>query len=618
MFRDADLEGAYANVAAKMNLYVGQPVAVFPGKKHLRLADAAESMSKIAGWDGWYMLVSGSIPSGCNTLIPLYVNAVTAGNYRRRAAKIDAEDGKNSRTTLSTHEVKSGVVAAATWCLIKRLPHALSQEFKDLRVECIVFFPTKLTTSDRATYDRLVSKLEERIAGPDGRKDFDFEEEFDLDGLCVRKVDYLSGDHVAFAHPLGRVMEAMQERRRLAKRRFAKGSAAERGAKEFCNAIYGTLASPYTAVGNVVAANVITATVRALAFLMQNGLNGHQVVTDGCLFRADEVPACTLAECLECDPLYMVRRPDPEALSMRRASNIPEDDAAFTDWYRRHVRRFLGIEGNDPELEWLLDLHGLTLKEVGGRKSFDALCCVGKADHVKYHGSGKGLTPVDYKLRGFGDDAKKEIAAWLTRVARRDRFEPVPLVEDWKLLGAAEAVDAAYKGACLLRRQLGPSNDQRKTRVFFPLGYEKRMIKRFGLVRLGAFLFPTQRKWNSWKKAEDAFRRKHHAGFELLALRRPLDEREEGSVVAVLEDIFDKIRSKKAPHNSLNLGRISAFKSTAKSIKRERDELIEDLDFKFAESIDVATAEGAERLTGWQVSSGRLRAIRRERTWHAK
>jgi hypothetical protein len=262
MFRDADLEGAYANVAAKMNVYVGRPETVYPGKKHLRLADAAKAMGKVAAWDGWYMLVSGNIPSGWNTPVPSCIDAVTAANYRRRAAKINAEDAKNARTIPTTDEVKSGVVAAPTWWVINRLPHRLRDEFKNLRVECIVFFPKKTTTADRVAYDRLVAKLEERLAGPGGKKDFDFEEEFDLEDLCIRKIDYLTGDHVSLAQPLGRVMKAVQERRRQAKQQWAKGSAAERGAKEFCNAIYGVLASRYTAVGNVVAANVITATVR--------------------------------------------------------------------------------------------------------------------------------------------------------------------------------------------------------------------------------------------------------------------------------------------------------------------------------------------------------------------
>jgi hypothetical protein len=612
-FFDADLEGAYANVAAEVTLYAGQPVVVYPGRNAVRRADAMRWLKRnSAGWDAFYVVVSGKIPSGCNTLIPSVVDAVTAENYRRHAPNIGKADSaepdrrRYAKTVLTTGEIKSGVVGLATWQVIKLMPEAIRSEFQNLRVEAMVFYPKSLTVDSRAAYHRLFRRLEERVAGPGETRDFDFEEEVDLENLCVRKKDFFTGDHVAFAHPLSRVMDAMMKRRQEAKRKFNRGSAAERGAKEFCNAVYGVIASPFKAVNNVVAANTITSTVRALAFLMQTSLNGFQVVTDGCTFRVDEVPDSTLAECLDRAPLYLIRRPERSALPWLKPNDIPEDDKAFTSWYRRHVKRFMGIEGEHPGLDWLLSFHRLSLKEVGGRKSFDALVCIGAADHIKYLGKGKDLTAVDLKLRGLSEKAKLEVEAWLTPVVQSDCFKNPRLFEDRKLLGVVEAGSAAAKALLLLRRQTG-----RKSRVYYPLGFSKRLLKRFGLVRMGGFLFETQRKWKAWKKADADFRREHGTGFDLLALRRRTAGRDEGSILAVLNAIFAKIRGGKSPHNALNLGRTDAFEGVANAAKRDREGRIEDLDFEFAEAIDFATASKAERLTGWHVTLGVLRSRRR-------
>jgi hypothetical protein len=51
--------------------------------------------------------------------------------------------------------------------------------------------------------------------------------------------------------------------------------------------MYGAVASQHLPTNNVVAANVITATARALALAMQMSLNGVQVITDGTTYRSD-------------------------------------------------------------------------------------------------------------------------------------------------------------------------------------------------------------------------------------------------------------------------------------------------------------------------------------------
>jgi len=71
--------------------------------------------------------------------------------------------------------------------------------------------------------------------------------------------------------------------------------------------MYGVLACAHLPTNNAVAANQITATARAGAFAMILTLNGLQVITDGCTYRRDQIPACTFSECLRRQPDYPLR-----------------------------------------------------------------------------------------------------------------------------------------------------------------------------------------------------------------------------------------------------------------------------------------------------------------------
>src|SRR5262249_7228775 len=153
----------------------------------------------------------------------------------------------------------------------------------------------------------------------------------------------------------------------------------ELGWKQHGNTLYGVAASPHLATNNVVLANVVTATARALAFVLQLALNGFQVITDGCTYRRDQVSRGTLADCLAADPEYPVRRPDG-GVPFHDPGAVPaEDDAAFTAWYRGRAKGFLQASG--PDYDELFALHDLSHKGCGpeGKPAFDGLCCDGSA-----------------------------------------------------------------------------------------------------------------------------------------------------------------------------------------------------------------------------------------------
>ena len=133
--------------------------------------------------------------------------------------------------------------------------------------------------------------------------------------------------------------------RRKARATDGRGSGAEIAWKLTSNAMYGILGSGYLVTGNCVAANVITAHGRAVAFAMFQSLNGLQLATDGCTYRLDRIPRCTSPECLAAMPDYLLRHADDTAgIPFYDPAEIPQNDADFNAWFAGHVARFFGLE----------------------------------------------------------------------------------------------------------------------------------------------------------------------------------------------------------------------------------------------------------------------------------
>ena len=121
-------------------------------------------------------------------------------------------------------------------------------------------------------------------------------------------VERLDAEYASLRFPIGEQARRIQGFREEARKKEGKGSAAELGWKQHANSMYGVAASRHMAVNNVVLANVVTATARALAFAMSQSLNAIQTITDGCSYRRDQIPSGTFADCLATAPDYPIRR----------------------------------------------------------------------------------------------------------------------------------------------------------------------------------------------------------------------------------------------------------------------------------------------------------------------
>lgn len=543
-FRDLDLASCYPAILKKMNVYVGRPVVWEPGNHETTLGDVAPFLEDhAAGWDAWMVKVTGPISTAPNALIPSTDDALTHANYKKRVARRRAaiargrDHGRKAYTSLYTDEVAGGVVVWATWKMIQALPPDLRREYEALRVETVLFYPQAFVADSGPAFDAL------RAARATDRP-FDWAQHLDLAGRTRTTIDDLDEKFVAFRYPIGDLADTLVRLRQQAAHRDGKGSGMDLALKLVANTAYGALACPHLASQNVVAANVITGTARALAFAMTQALNAHNVITDGVLYRPDQVPAGKFHDCLRAHPDYPIRRPEAGGVFLA-PTGVPTDDHAFTAWYVRHVQRFFGVSGAD--YDFLFGLHQVAHKEIPatGETAFDGLLLDGSSNYAKLVTTAGGLKVADFKARGFKGEAKKALGAWLLDVLASDAYPgPPPPAETTDLLGVADAV-----AEC--KRALRDPGGRPAGEMYLPVGLPRSRVLTYKVIKSSQFLFRTARQKAKIEREWDRLIRKTACGPEILAFR-PTGG---GSVRAMAEKIDALIRAGKDRLNGLNIAR---------------------------------------------------------------
>ena len=515
MIRDADMSGCYNRILSGMAVYWGRPVVFEPGRNVVTLREAAEYAARHAAPDGWYLRVTGDVDAGLNALIPSSTEAVTSANYRRREpGHVPGGSGLFSR------RIESGVVTPATWTMILALPEPLRGEYERLRVDSLVLYPSKLVAADGPEYDRLV--------GLHHSDDLPWEAVLDLEALQQRIVEHFDAEFVSLRFAIGDYARRVGEFRHEARLKHGKGSGPDRAWKQLGNTMYGVLAGEHQATGNVVAANQVLAAARARAFALMTALNGLQVITDGCTYRLDQVPACTFAECLRLQPDYPVRRAEAGSpIPFLDPAAVPRDDAAFAPWFTAYARAF--FEAADPEYEAFF---AATAAEH--KPDCDAIACDGGGNYAKFRRGADGTWETgDVAMRGYGKASKAELRDWILRTYPADTLTGLaPVTQDEVLLKVPEAKVAALRA---LRRGADA--------VALPLGYPHRGVRAYKALKLSGFVFrdPAQRK--AMARQVDRFVAATGCGLELLALRRGYGDRREGSLEDLAEAVYAYIQS---------------------------------------------------------------------------
>lgn len=534
--RDVDMAHCYADVLAGFNVYWGRPVIFEPGKDAMTLCEAVKIARRHADSDAWFIRASGEIANAPNALITSTEGALTSRNYqarkRRRAAGRGATtDGRNPREHEGAHPysatVRSGVITSTTWDIIQAMPRAIRRDYERLRAESIVLYPRKLVARDGAEYDRLIAKH--------AQDEVPWRSVVDLGRMEKVLVEQIDASYVALRFPVGDYARKLGEFRREKQRTAGMGSGAEKALKEQANTLYGVLGSRFKDACNFVAANVTTAQARAEAFALVQSLNGFQVITDGCTYRRDQIPACTFAECLRIHPDYPIRRAEAESgIPFLDPATIPDDDARFTAWYREHIRRFFGAKSEG--LARVVATHELVHKATGvpGSASIDALATDGCSNYLKATQDPAGGWRVGaIKVRSYGKGSKLVLQEWIIRTYPADRLlELPPITEDMDLLKYDEAIQhtrSALKAGIAV--------------VYVPLGLGHRKVGNYKVFKPSAFIFETPEQRTAIIKQIRKFEARTGCGLELLALRRSYGDRREGSLADLAEEIYQRIRA---------------------------------------------------------------------------
>lgn len=531
MFRDVDMKSCYNTIINELTVYWGRPVVWEPGTRRLSLQAAVGLLKEQAAEDGWYIRVSGRVNAAPNVLIPSTQNAVTADTYRKRQKATSPSSrrasGEKGTAKLFSRQIEAGIVTESTWMMIQALPPALRGDYEALNAESLVFYPAELVAKSGEEYDRLYERLKSN--------DVPWDSQFDFRTLALTTHENADHEAVALKFAIGAQASDLLRQRLEAQATEGKTSGRATYLKLKANTIYGALSSPFLDTHNPVAANQITATARAEGFALMLSLNGLQIITDGCTYRRDRIPAGTFAECLEIMPDYPLRHAyEASGIPFLDPASIPEDDTAFASWYRQHVKRFFGVDSAD--FEALIGLHGLEHKITGKTRSaaFDALACDGPGNYLKCNRGSDGDWEVqDAAMRGFGRDSKKELVPWMLQTYATDNLTDLaPVTADdciMKLNTAEQKVKRAH--------------DQGIERVFLPLGLVTHEIRNYTVLKHSAFIFQTPEQHQAFVKQADKFKERHGCGLEVLALRRGYGHRRQGSLRDVAQEIFELIQA---------------------------------------------------------------------------
>jgi hypothetical protein len=284
------------------------------------------------------------------------------------------------------------------------------------------------------------------------------------------------------------------------------------------------------------------------------------------------------------------------------AHRVPEDHAAFTTWYRRHVKQFFGFTG--AEYDALFGLHALEHKPCGDppRLSYDGLCLDGSANYLKLLREEGGWKVVEFKARSFKHEAKAALAPWIVQTYSKDHYPgPPPITESPRLLTYKDANRFARKALAALQAPLTQEErDSDPVVIYYPLGLELRQVQAYKAIKLSAFLFRTPQQHEKFDKAVKKFEKSCGCGLEVLSRRRGCEGRSQGSLNNMAALVYQLIRSREEnPTKALNLTRrfreLDAIRRThLQEILRRKAHATEEL----IQALDARRMPDAVTLTG--------------------
>jgi len=363
-FSDLDQQSCYATAMSNLKIYLGEPkVVTFKYKNKPKLRDVAAFIKqKNIPNDGWFVRVSGSFEKVFNTLIlsdlrfvpkklknpeiiPFNTDIQSSVMVASNPSRYGINDNKKmlggfnndkvgkklAVSTLLLKEVKFGLINFDILEAIKLLPDKWVQEYLDLDVLTLEYYPPELIVD---TLDELEAK---RATLPDEPilQKFDFDKEINSHTSQNYK------NNVTLRFDIGAIWTELKDNRNRYKK---EKNPVQEVLKLFQNSGYGVLACLYLATNNLMASNQITAQARVGAWLMANSLNGFAPITDGTGYSWDNIPVNqTFKDILKLNPEYLFKYDT----DIKSGLTIPENRQ---DWinneFKKHMANFYQVDIN--------------------------------------------------------------------------------------------------------------------------------------------------------------------------------------------------------------------------------------------------------------------------------
>ena len=289
---DCDLSSCYASFMSTMNIYLGEPVVrTFKHKKYKpKLREVIEFIkSQKLNRDAWFLRVSGELKTAFNTLIMSdlrFVNkailnpSVKDLNPSKKSVELFnafKTPKKQATSTLLLKEIKFGLINADIIDCLSLLPNNWYEDYLELFVDAIIFFPNELIANSLDELELIKSNL----------PDESYIESFNSkSGIKNIELQYYK-NNACLKFDIGKYWKELKSKRSEYKK--AKNPVQEIF-KLVGNSGYGVLACLHLATNNLVASNSITAGARCAAWLMTNCLNGFSPITDGTSFSWNNIP----------------------------------------------------------------------------------------------------------------------------------------------------------------------------------------------------------------------------------------------------------------------------------------------------------------------------------------
>lgn len=267
---DADLTSCYGTALEKFTYPIGHPFMYNKSinQAGLTLRTFLYRYEEQLVPNCYQITVSGFLTFEQDLILSKSVSKqAISKNYQSYEKEDSYGKSVDTNLILLRRQIENGIITTEILEIIKKVGTNLEKkEFYELEVVSALFYPKDLQKKNAKEWSEACLDTDLKLGSPNF---------------------WFSIDLKDFISPL------IQKRRfyqsEYKKTKNSQDNANQASLKLIINTLYGCIASTFFSIGNVCVANNITSFARANMWLMTKALNGHQSITDGCVFSPEDV-----------------------------------------------------------------------------------------------------------------------------------------------------------------------------------------------------------------------------------------------------------------------------------------------------------------------------------------